>query len=100
MEDNHPSQCTGLREAPLILEIVKEKEERMRDEEDEIRDPTNQIRSLQKRKTPMRKNTGKIRRTKYDSPGPWERPLVKPQNVPRNLHQSMNMRNTRISGFG
>ena len=100
VEDDHTLQCMGLREAPLILEIVEKKEVTMRDEEGKMRDPTNEIRSLQKRKKLMRKDTERLRRTKYDSPGPWERPLEKPQNVQLNLHQNMNMPNTKISGSG
>ena len=61
VEDDHPLQCMGLQEAPLILEIVKEKEVTMRDEEGGMRDPTNEIRSLQKRKKLMRKNTESYR---------------------------------------
>jgi len=48
------------------------------------RDRTNKVRSLQKRKKLMRNNTEKLRRTKYDSPGPRERPFEKPQNVQLN----------------
>jgi len=43
---------------------------------------------------------GKLRRTKYGSPWPWERPVEKPRNVRLNPHQNTNMPNTRISGFG
>jgi len=47
-----------------------------------------------------RKNTAKLQRKKNDSPGPWERQLVKPQNVQVNPHQNTNMPNTKISGSG
>ena len=63
-----------VQEAPLILEIVKEKEVTMREEEGGMRDLTKEIRSLQKRKKLMRKNTEKLQRTKFGSPGPRERP--------------------------
>jgi len=59
-----PQQCMGQRKAPLILEIVKEMEVRMRDEEGGKRDPTNETRSLQGRKKLMSKNTEKLQRTK------------------------------------
>jgi len=42
----------------------------------------------------------KLRRTKYGSPGPWEKPLQKPQKVQHNPHQNTTMRTTRISGSG
>jgi len=70
VEDDHPLQCMGLQEAPLILEILKEKEVMMRGGEGGIRHPTNKINSLEKRKELMRKNTEKLRRTKYGSLGP------------------------------
>ena len=70
VEDDHPLQCIGLQEAPLILEIVKEKELMIRGAEGGIRDPTNKIRILQKRKKLMRKSREKLRRTKYCSLGP------------------------------
>jgi len=84
VEDDHPPECTGLQEPPLVLWIVKEKEVTMRDEEDRTRDLTNEIRSVQKRKKPMRKNKERLQRMKYGSPGHWERRLEKPPNVQLN----------------
>jgi len=69
-EDDHPLQCMGQREAPLILEIVKEEAATMREEDGGMRDPTNEIRSLQKRRKLRRRNMEKLRRRKYGSPGP------------------------------
>jgi len=62
--EDSPQHCTGQREAPLILEIVKEEEVMRKDEEGGMRDSTKKIRSLQKRKKVMRKNMEKIRRKK------------------------------------
>jgi len=64
----------GQREAPLILEIVKEEAAMMKEEDGEMRDPTNIVRNLQRRRKLMRRNMEKLRRTRYGSPGPWERP--------------------------
>jgi len=100
LEDDQPLQCMGLQAAPLTLELVKEKEVTMRDEKGGVRDPTNEVRSLQKRKKLMSKNMEMLRRTQYHSPGPWERPLEKSQNVQLNPHQNTNMPNTKIFGFG
>jgi len=90
----------GLHEAQPIPEIVKGKEVTMRDEPGGTRDLTNEVRSLQKRKKLIRQNTEKLRRTRYNSPGPWKRPLEKGQNIQRNPHQNTNMPNIKIFGFG
>jgi len=95
-----PLQCTGLWEALRILEIVKEKGVTMGDEEGGMRDTTNEMSSLPKRKKLKRKNKEKLRRTKDNSSGPWERPLGKPQNWQLKLYQNTNMPNTKISGSG
>jgi len=73
-EDDPPLKYMGQRGVPLILEIVKEEAATMRDEDDGMRDPTKEIRSLQKRRKLIRRNMETLRRTKYASPGPWERP--------------------------
>ena len=57
-------QCIGQQEAPLILEMVTEEEVTMRDEGGGRKDPTNGLRSLQRRKTLVRKNTEKLKKTK------------------------------------
>jgi len=64
VQDDHPLQCLGLQVAPLILEILKEKEVRMKEEEGGMRDLTKEIRSLQKRKKQMRKMMEKLQKTK------------------------------------
>jgi len=64
----------GQQEAPLILETVKEEAATMKEEVGEMRDPTKEIRSLQRGRKLKRRNMEKLRRTKYGSAGPWERP--------------------------
>jgi len=59
-----PPQCTERQEAPLILQIVKEKEVEVRDDEGRTRDPPNEIRNRQKRNKLMRKNTESLERKK------------------------------------
>jgi len=62
--------------------------------------PNKQNKNPVEKKKLMRKNMDKLGRTRYHSPGPWERPLEKPQNVQLNPHQNTNMPNTKIFGFG
>jgi len=70
VEEDHPRQCTGLPEEPVILEMVMGNAVATRDADSGTTNPPNETRNLQKRRQLIRKNTEKLQRTQYVSPEP------------------------------
>jgi len=70
----------------------------IRDEEFGPIDLSNKSKNQQKRKKLMNDNTEKLERTKYSSPGHWERPLERTPNIRLNPQWNINTANTRVCG--